>query len=148
MKVSKIGVNAQYISHITIHNKVEDLHLILKWLEENQHAFSIDDRSLFRMDLVLNESIPNIIDYGFKDNQSHLIDINLFKQDQGYLLEIIDGGVPFNPFETTYTPAQTLEEATINGRGIHLIRHFTDKQWYLRDDEHNIVMFLFEKTIL
>lgn len=146
MKLSRADFKAQYISHIRIHNTVEDLHLILQWLEQNQEVYSIDERSLFRMDMVLNEAIPNIIDYGYQDNQLHPIDISLFIQDKAYLLEIIDGGIPFNPFETAYTPAQTLEDATINGRGIHLIRHFTDKQWYLRDDEHNIVTFLFEKS--
>lgn len=146
MKVSRMGIKAQYISNITIHNRVGDLQCILNWLLENQQVCSIDERSLFRMDLVLNEAIPNIIDYGYEDNQLHPIDINLFKAEQGYLLEIIDDGIPFNPFETAYTTAQTLEDATINGRGIHLIKHFTDKQWYLRDDEHNIVTFLFENS--
>ncbi|KJV07730.1 ATP-binding protein [Methylocucumis oryzae] len=148
--VSTIEQSAlETIESISIANHFNELVKIQCWLDEVKIRLLLSEREVFKLDLVLCEAIPNIIDYGYEDEQNHTITIRLFNYQHSLDLEIIDDGIAFNPFTTEhYQQPTTLDVATITGRGIHLIKSFTDSQIYQRIGNLNILRVTMLKTPL
>jgi len=118
---------------LTIRNDYSELNRVAAWLGQSAACFGLSEPLVFRLDLVLNEALPNIIDYAYPDAGNHDIVIVLKDDLHRVLLEITDDGIPFDPFaREPFMEAASLADATITGRGIHLIRSFTDEQEYRR----------------
>lgn len=132
---------------LTITSQATELDRVLAWLEQSAINLSLSDRNLFQLDLVLNEALPNILSYAYLDQACHEISINLSMKDDVIVLEIIDDGVPFNPLSVNSSEqALSLEFASINGRGINLMKSFTDAQEYQRIDGSNVLRLSILKT--
>ncbi len=90
--------------------------------------------------------LSNIISYAFqKDDKHHDIDVKVeFAEGHGRLfVTISDDGIPFNPIEEE-APDTTLpvEDRSIGGLGIMLVRKLSDKLTYKRDLNRNVVTFM------
>lgn len=125
---------------LTVINRIDEIIPVSEWLEQASAQFELDAKTTFKLDLVLNEALMNIVNYAYQDDSSHEIILNLLNWSEHVTLEIIDGGAPFNPFIATLPPTQsTLESALPNGRGILLIKSFTDAQEYSYNGKLNIM---------
>lgn len=122
------------------------------WLHRLQQTLQLSTDLVFRMDLVLNELIPNILEHGANmldktDNKvpspSDPLCITLLQNAQGYALEVSDAGPAFNPLQQTYIPATDLQSASVSGRGIHLVKTFTDQQVYQHHAGRNVLTVTF-----
>lgn len=132
---------------LTIANQFGELARVASWLEQIAQYYQLPERTVFKLDLVLNEALPNIISYAYPDQLRHDILIRLDDKDDCVILEIIDDGMAFNPFAATPLPEQlTLESSSINGRGIHLIKSFTDAQDYQRINNTNTMQITICKS--
>ena len=61
--------------------------------------------------------------------------------------QITDAGIPFDPFaREPFVEAESLAQATVTGRGIHLIRSFTDEQKYRRLENGNTIRLTLYKS--
>jgi anti-sigma regulatory factor (Ser/Thr protein kinase) len=136
----------QKIGSLILLNQINELDKVPIWLEEMQKTVNFSDRLAFKFDLVLNEAIPNVMSYGYADEKSHEISVNLYQSESDYCLEILDDGIAFNPLnKPEYQVADSLETATIGGRGIHLIKKMSDKQMYARTNHLNKFCIYFNK---
>jgi anti-sigma regulatory factor (Ser/Thr protein kinase) len=132
---------------LTIANQFGELARVASWLEQMAQHYLLAERTVFKLDLVLNEALPNIISYAYPDQLSHNILMKLEDTGDYVILEIIDDGMAFNPFEAVPLPDQLdLESSSINGRGIHLIKTFTDAQDYQRINNTNIMRVTIRKS--
>lgn len=132
---------------LTITNQFSELTRVAAWLEHMARHYRLMERTVFKLDLVLNEALPNIISYAYVDQQPHDIVIKLKNDDDYVLLEISDDGIAFNPFAAAPIPEQLeLESASITGRGIHLIKSYTDAQDYQRINNTNTMRVLIRKS--
>jgi sigma-B regulation protein RsbU (phosphoserine phosphatase) len=133
---------------LSITNQYKELVQVALWLEQASQNYQFPESVVFKLDLVLNEVLGNIISYAYTDELSHDILIKLEDGEDNVVLEIMDDGKEFNPF-TLATPSEehiTLESATINGRGILLVKAFTDKQDYHRKNNANIMRVTIQKS--
>jgi serine/threonine-protein kinase RsbW len=132
---------------LTIANQFGELSRVASWLEQMAQHYQLSEHTVFKLDLVLNEALPNIISYAYPDELHHEILIRLEDNADYVLLEIIDDGIVFNPFAAVPFPKQLgLESSSINGRGIHLIKTFTDAQDYQRINNTNIMRVTIRKS--
>lgn len=132
---------------LTIANQFGELARVASWLEQMSQHYQLAEPTVFKLDLVLNEALPNIISYAYPDQLRHDIVIRLEDRDDHVLLEIIDDGMAFNPFAAAPLPEQlTLESASIDGRGIQLIKSFTDAQDYQRINNTNTMRVTIHKS--
>lgn len=132
------------LGQIVIQNHVAGLPMLMTWLATMQEKFAIDDALLFRLDLVLNEAIPNIIEHAHMVQGMYPIEIRLSRDDQSLQLEIVDSGIAFNMLTHHYMPADTLDDASVSGRGIHLIQHFASQCEYHRHQQQNCLTLRFD----
>jgi anti-sigma regulatory factor (Ser/Thr protein kinase) len=135
-------------STLTIKNRACELDKVASWLGKISTHYKLSERAIFKLDLVLNEALPNIISYSYQDNLDHEINIRLDITGCRIVLEIIDDGIAFDPFsENSYQESTSLESASETGRGLHLINNFTDEQEYQRiGDNNHMRVIIFNAT--
>jgi anti-sigma regulatory factor (Ser/Thr protein kinase) len=132
---------------LSITNQFGELAQVGFWLEQASRCYQLPEYTVFKLDLVLNEALANIISYAYSDQLNHDILIKLENRQDYVILEIIDDGKAFNPFAADPFYEQiTLKSATINGRGIHLIKAYTDTQDYQRMNNTNTMRVTIHKS--
>ena len=96
--------------------------------DELGRKIGLSDKTIFEMNLALDELFTNIISYGFKDDHEHIIKIKISIEGDLLQMRVEDDGIPFNPLETKTPDFQcSVEECQIGGLGIHLIKKMLRK---------------------
>lgn len=96
---------------------------------------------VFRVTLVLEEIITNVISYGYGDGLEHEICVRLSWKAPYVKIEVEDDGRPFNPLEMSPPDmGKPLTERQVGGLGIHLVREMVDHLDYKRHDEKNLLV--------
>ena len=92
--------------------------------------FSLDDRLINRLEVVLEELLSNVVRHS---SGASKLTMEAEYRDGAVNLAIEDDGPAFDPLEVT-APARftTLEEAKVGGLGIPLIRRLTESVRYDR----------------
>jgi anti-sigma regulatory factor (Ser/Thr protein kinase) len=123
---------------LTIRNDLVELPKMGLWLSALAKEWGLPAKTVFSADLVIGEAVTNIISYAYRDDGPRYIDIELVHAGTSLRIEIIDDGWAFNPLERPPIAVGTdLENASISGRGIHLIKSYSDEQHYSFISDHN-----------
>ena len=106
----------------------------------------LSDEEVMSINLVLDELVTNIIDYGFEDARRHEIRVTMGVEGRTLTIEIEDDARAFDPLAAP-PPDLTLplEDRPVGGLGIHIVRTVMDAVEYQRRDGHNILTM--RKTI-
>ena len=105
-------------------------------------AFSADEDwstdLLFRINLVIEELVLNIIDYGYDDND-HEIELSFNSDANSVTVDITDEGRAFDPLNDAPEPDvnSPLEERHVGGLGVYLARTMMDELTYRRENSRN-----------
>ncbi len=105
-------------------------------------AFSADEAwspdLLFRINLVIEELVLNIMDYGYDDDE-HEIEINFNSDTDSVTIDITDEGRAFDPLNDAPEPDidSPLEERHVGGLGVYLARTMMDELTYRRENSRN-----------
>jgi len=125
---------------IVINNQVEELNSIAARIEELAEVWELSMPLTMNINLVLEESVSNIIFYAFPEGGKHLIEIILSLINQELTIVIKDDGIPFDPTAKeqpdTNLPA---DERPIGGLGIFLVKKIMDIVSYTREENKNIL---------
>jgi len=131
-------------AHLIIPAAHNNLSQVAQWLASLKKHYKWDRRSLFILQLALEELLVNTIDYGFKSTNHWVapadaqIELTVATSATEIILTIQDNGAAFDPTQHISRPlAPSLEEAEIGGQGLRLIRHYFDEICYYRRDSHN-----------
>jgi len=86
------------------------------------------------MDLCLEEVLSNIVRHGYASESNHAITIRYLSEPHGvFTLTVEDEAPPFNPLVAEDPPIpSSLEDISVGGQGIHLMRQFADAIEYKR----------------
>jgi PAS domain S-box-containing protein len=135
-------VSAQALE-IIICNKLEEIDTVNDAFTDFAEQCGIPMSVSLKVNMVFDELLNNIISYGYGDEEQHNIDVALECSDDHLLISISDDGVPFNPF-TREDPDTTLslDERSIGGLGIHLVKNVMDETKYQRRHKRNIVTLI------
>jgi serine/threonine-protein kinase RsbW len=98
----------------------------------------LPQKCLFEINLGLDELFTNIISYGFDDESEHQIKFSLAKEKETLVVQVEDDGKPFNPLDVASPEISLdLDEVSIGGMGIHLIKKMMDDIVYQRVEGKN-----------
>lgn len=98
------------------------------------------------MEMVFDELLNNIISYAYADENEHQIEVKVEFSGNDLVLTLSDDGIPFNPFQKeTPNTKLSVEDRSIGGLGIFLVRQMMDKVSYQRKVDKNVVTLI--KTI-
>ena len=117
---------------ILIQNRTEQLESVQLFLDELAETWSLKPELIFEINLILEEYITNLINYGYHDDKGHEISIEIYNEENRLKIMISDDA---GPFDITKVPENTdidhpVDERKIGGLGIHLIKKFTDQIEY------------------
>jgi len=126
--------------YIELKNDLSEINRLSERVNDFAEANNLSPKTLFALNLSLEEVITNVISYGFDDDKEHQILVHIYSIGGEISVEIEDDGKPFNPLQVD-EPDLTipLEERPIGGLGIHLIRNYMDDLEYKRDGYKNIL---------
>ena len=90
--------------------------------------------------MVLDEMLNNVVNYAYRDEQEHLIEVEFVLSGNRLVITMRDDGVPFNPFALDPPNiALSLDEREVGGLGIYLVRSAMDEYMYNRHIGRNVV---------
>jgi len=125
---------------IKLHNKLSELRRFNQTLMEFGQHHGLAPTVVHDLNLALEEILTNIISYGYTDSQEHEIRVRLSVRPGEVKAEVEDDGQSFNPLAAPEpNTAKALEERTIGGLGIHLVRTLMDGVEYKRQADRNIL---------
>ena len=129
-----------FTSAFSLRNDIAELQTLGRRLEAIGAEFNLSKRSLFELNLALDELFTNIISYGFEDGDEHRIEVAIRVEERLLTVTIEDDGIAFNPVERQ-SPClpHSVDDCRVGGLGIHLIRNLMDEVCYRRDGQKNIL---------
>lgn len=96
------------------------------------------DQLLFNVELILEETLMNVIWHAFDDAAEHRIDVSVQIEPSQIVMDFEDDGIAFDPLQAPEpTLPTTLEEAVPGGLGLMLVRNFAQSVAYERRDARN-----------
>src|ERR1041384_6172405 len=125
---------------LAITNRPPDRARVFDALEHFARKHRIADKPLHDLQLAIEEHLTNISAYGYDDEREHAILVRATLQSSQLRVEIEDDARPFNPL-THPAPDLSLpiEQRSVGGIGVHMIRQSTDALEYQRRDGKNIL---------
>ena len=102
----------------------------------------------FQIGLAIEELGVNIVEYGHDDGKAHEIEIVISSEDEAITIEIEDDGQAFNPLSDAPEPdlKASVEDRTVGGLGIHLVRSMMDEVHYQRQQNKNCLTLVKRRT--
>ena len=108
----------------------------LNWLT----PFNLPPDASYLTILAMEELATNTINFGYTDNEEHLIGVELNIESDRLVVQYVDDGVYFNPLDVQEPDTSLpVEERPTGGLGILLLRKIADTMTYLRHHEKNLV---------
>jgi len=108
----------------------------LNWLT----PFNLPADASYLTILAMEELATNTINFGYTDNEEHLIGVELNIESDRLMVQYVDDGVYFNPLDVQEPDTSLpVEERPTGGLGILLLRKIADTMTYLREHEKNLV---------
>jgi anti-sigma regulatory factor (Ser/Thr protein kinase) len=117
---------------LNIKNNTGELERLSMFVEELGNEWTLKAEPVFELNLILEEYITNLVNYGYHDRENHDIIIEIFKEETQLKIVIIDDASPFNILEIPENEEidKPVEERTIGGLGVHFIKKLTDHLEY------------------
>ena len=131
---------------IELKNSPAELATLCERLEGIGGTLGLSRRSIFEINLALDELFTNIVSYGYTDRAEHTVRVRITAQGEVLTIELEDDGIPFNPV-ARLTPElpENLESCKVGGLGIHLVKNLMDDVGYRRCGGKNILTL--KKTV-
>jgi serine/threonine-protein kinase RsbW len=100
----------------------------------------VPGRTLYAVNLALDEVVTNIVLHGFDDPANQDVEARLVVKEGIIVAEIEDSGRAFNPMDAPPPNLEaSLDERTLGGLGIHLVKSLMDKVEYRREGSKNVL---------
>lgn len=123
---------------LVIANSLDEMPRLEAWLADLSARWGLSAGAAFRVDLIVNEAVTNVVTHSFSGIGEHEVQIGLTLLPDAVRVEVVDDGVEFNPFTVPPRPPATdLSEAPIGGLGVPLIRRYTSARGYERTGGRN-----------
>ena len=104
-------------------------------------SLDLPQRTIFKINLALEELLSNIISYGYVDDDDHWIKVAISLEEGVLVISLEDDGIPFNPVDAKEPDCGCpLEERKVGNLGIHLCKQVMDDLIYERRGNKNIVI--------
>lgn len=119
-------------------NDVQQVVLIHEQLSQFLTNWEVSKEVQFQVNVSLEEYVVNLISYGYRDDERHMIHMTVTRSQKSLIIEVYDDGVPFNPLMAPEADiGSSIENRQIGGLGIHIIRTYMDQLSYLSRDGIN-----------
>jgi sigma-B regulation protein RsbU (phosphoserine phosphatase) len=122
-----------------LHNDLNELPRLRHEIEVFLNSFALPKDTIFSICLSLDEIFTNIVSYGYEDTAERQIEVVLRHDGECIVATVIDDGREYDPLADPIEPDfnADIDERSVGGLGIFLVRTFMDQVSYRRDGERN-----------
>lgn len=123
--------------------KLEQLREMLAWISSGLESVSFDQKALHKIELASEEALVNVIKHAYQERPENIeIHLKIFPTHVEVLIK--DKGPAFNPLdvEVKIDSSLSVEERSIGGLGIHLMRECMDEVKYRREGNANLLSLI------
>ncbi|MDR1267830.1 MAG: ATP-binding protein [Holosporales bacterium] len=126
--------------NLTLGNDIAEVTRLCEAIESFCAERNLSTRLCHDLLLILDELVTNVIVHGFSTGVGGRIQVRFELREDNILVEVADDAPAFDPLQkSTPDVSASLEERSIGGLGIHLIRQFSQYMTYCRKDDRNII---------
>ncbi len=112
----------------------------LNWILEFNKKEDLDPRIAQKLEFSSEEIYTNICSYAYPDNKDGELEAILYKNEDNVIIQFIDEGIPYNPLAKEDPDVELpIEERTIGGLGIFMVKNTVSKMEYEYKDNKNIL---------
>ena len=133
------GAAAGQVRDLCFTNDLAEIARLGEAVEEFGESCGLTASETYKVNLVLDELLTNLISYAYPDQQKHLIRLRLSLSEDRLTALLIDDAGPFDPLHPA-RPAVLdgpLEDRPIGGLGLHFVRTLMDEVSYERVGDRN-----------
>ena len=131
---------------VVLENRREELSVLTQMLQVFLRPYQLHSRTLYALELSLEEIFVNIVAYAYEDDQPHEIHFDVDVDADMIAMKFRDDGRPFNPLAVKKTdPDIPQMERTLGGLGINFVRQMRDMMEYQRQEDWNILRIWFQR---
>jgi serine/threonine-protein kinase RsbW len=124
---------------IKYQSEINNLHFFVDFARKTAVKEGFDGSHLNQIELAVEESIVNIIDYSFPETTGE-IGMDCEIRNNSICFIISDNGIPFNPLDKEDPDIEaSIEDRQVGGLGIFLIKNMMDEVYYERKDDKNLL---------
>ncbi len=126
--------------HLILHNDIQQIPQLADFMETIADEKHLGQNDTMSLNLALEEVVTNIILYAYPKGSDGLVDIEAVLREHSIEFIITDSGVPFDPTSAPDVDITlSVEERSIGGLGIYLVRQLMDEVSYKRIDDKNVL---------
>ena len=122
----------------TLRNQRNEIARMFSLIEAFCQANRVSEDDLFKMRLVLDEAVINVIVHGYEDTAEHAINVSLSLLAGVLTIHVDDDGMAYNPLNA---PAPRfdlpIEQRRVGGLGVHIMKTLARKVEYRRENNRN-----------
>lgn len=124
----------------TFEAKVDNLHDVLGFLEEQLEAHEASMKVITVMSISVEEMYANVCMYAYEGQpEVGNCKIAISFEDDSAIVALTDDGIPFNPLAKVDPDIHAAaEDRGIGGLGIYMVKEYMDECKYERVNEQNI----------
>lgn len=124
---------------LVLHNDVQEVPQLAAFVDEVCEAVGFDASTTMKMNLAIEEAVVNVMSYAYPIGVRGEVRLQAEANDARMKIIISDDGMPFDPTEKPDVDITlSVEERSIGGLGIHLVRQIMDSINYEREGNQNI----------
>ena len=90
-----------YMYEVTLFSDLSQLHSCVSEINAFCERLSIDKKTVYYINLTIEELASNIISFGFNDKKLHYINIKIALIETDIYIRMRDDSISYNPFEET-----------------------------------------------
>ena len=126
---------------LTINSELTELENVKQALNKILHNAGITLEIIENTQLIVEEILVNIIQYGYENRNDGHIDLHLEINEQNLILTFKDGGKPFDPLTEVAIPDLTRDDdaRSLGGFGFFLVQELSEQVDYAYRDGKNIL---------
>ncbi len=132
---------------VQLNNNKKEISRLKREFNKFGEFHQLPQKIFANMHVALEEVLTNVVKYGYKDEEEHQIVVHFRLRSNMIEVEVIDDARPFNILDVDEPITQIpVEEKSIGGLGIHLVKNLMDEVEYHRREGLN-QLFLRAKII-
>ncbi len=123
---------------------LNNLEEIISFIKKQAKKANLSVEKINRLELAAEEALVNIIKHAYPAKEGY-IKVKC-KNNNHFILEIIDEGIPFNPLSAKNPRLDLdIDSRPIGGVGILLIKKMVDSVEYKRKNKSNLLRLIIKK---
>ena len=125
---------------LVLPNDVNEVPQLAAFIDGVCEQLGVDMATAMQLNLALEEAVVNVMTYAYPAGTKGYADIRVEVDDKRMTIVITDTGIPFDPTaKADVDTTLSLEQRSIGGLGIHLVKTIMDDVSYQRLDGQNVL---------